>query len=111
MPSQNALTIEERLVTGGVSAVVAMLTAVVVAVGLFLHGPADLEFWTNFLRIAAVCCIVAGLLGFVIGPDNMARHFGFLWGTEEPSKVQVAVLTAGILILCGVVLFGWPSWL
>ena len=100
---------EARLVTAFVSTVVAGLTVAVVAVGAFLRGPMDVESWENFFYLAGAGCVVAGLLGFVVGPEKMADHFGFLWGTAEPTKIQVAVSVAVILIICTIALFGWPK--
>ena len=102
---------EERLVTGFVSIVVAALTIAIVAVGAFLRGPMQLESWEHFWRLSGLACAAAGVLGFVVGPERMARHFGFLWGTEQPTTAQTAVTVTVILAICGFALFGWPTWL
>ena len=104
---------EERLVTAFVSTVVAALTITIVGIGTFLRsgsGP-GLESWGTFLRISGMLCAGAGLFGFVVGPERMARHFGFLWGTEEPTRAQTAVLVTVVLLICAYTLFGWPTWL
>ena len=104
---------EERLVTAFVSTVVAALTIAVVGIGTFLRsgsGP-ELESWGTFLRVSGMLCAAAGFLGFVVGPGLMARHFGFLWGTEEPTKIQTAAVVTVVLLICAYALFGWPTWL
>ena len=108
MVEKPTLTMEERLVTAFVSTVVAALTVVVVTIGAFLRGPMDLESWEPFFWIAGFLCVTAGVLGFVVGPERMAHHFGFLWGTEQPTTTQVAVAVTVVLAICGVALFGWP---
>lgn len=114
MVEKTSLTMEERLVTAFVSMIVAGLTIAVVGIGTFLRsggsGP-ELESWGTFFRISGILCAAAGLLGFAVGPERMARHFGFLWGTEKPTTVQVAVLVTVVLGICGYALFGWPRWL
>jgi hypothetical protein len=105
------LTIEQRLVTAFVSTVVAGLTIAIVAVGAYLRGPMNPESGEHFWRLSGFACVAAGVLGFAVGPERMARHFGFLWGTEQPTTIQMVVTLIVVLAICSFALFRWPAWL
>jgi hypothetical protein len=112
MTAEAPLRVAERLSTGMVSVVVAVLMAAVVAIAAALRVPAyeGPDFWEHFLVISGAICLGAGVVGFVAGPVRMAHYFGVLWGTSKPTTTQMAVIVTVVLLICAVALFGWPTW-
>lgn len=41
--------------------------------------------------------VIGGLMGLLVGSDKMARYFGIVWGTEEPTTGENIIL--GIIVL------------
>jgi hypothetical protein len=117
---------KDRLAAALGSAVVMAITFVVLAVvascfaivTAFLHlidghGLGQMEgtarlifFFDRFIFFAfAGFVVLAGLLGFVLGSEKVARLFGVLWRTETPTRGEfwIAVMIGGGLLITMVV--------
>jgi hypothetical protein len=102
---QVSVSLADRLSTAVISAVASLLTAGVFAAVVTIRGPLDMGFWQAYVLIAGAVVVALGLLGFVVGSERMARYFGVLWGAEQPSKSQAALLLGVVVAICAIIVW------
>jgi hypothetical protein len=98
MPVTNKrITLSERAITAFVAILVAAVTAGIVQAGSIMFGVGG---WIPLPWLGYFVAFMA-LVGFLVGPVQIAEIFGFLWGTETTlsNKAQLAILT----IIVGVI--------
>lgn len=61
-----------------------------------------LLFFDSFIVTAIVSFVaLAGLMGFTLGSERMARLFGILWLTETPTRSEFWIVTSIVIIFLG----------
>jgi hypothetical protein len=84
------ITFSERSVSAFVAFLLAAVTAGIVQAGSIMFGVGG---WVPLPWLGYFVAFMA-LVGFVVGPEQIAEIFGFLWGTSTTlsNKTQVAIL-------------------
>jgi hypothetical protein len=92
------ITLSDRVVSASVAALCAVITAGVLEVVTLAFpgawGWIPLAWLGYFVGLMAV-------VGFVVGPVQIAEIFGFLWGTSTAlsNKAQIAILSIIVIVI------------
>lgn len=98
------ITLGERLAVALVSIVAAGFTvAFIWSVAFFSGAIVTLEYAKTTLFWSAIASLGAGVAGFFLGGERAAHWFGILWGTQEPTEIQLGLALGFIILLCGVI--------